>query len=193
MILERRSGGTVSADGSKVVGYAAVYGPMSEDLGGFREIVAPSAFERTLASGVDVRALVGHDDSMVIGRLSAGTLRLKSDERGLGIEIDLPNTSYANDLRELLKRGDISQMSFGFTVPSGGDSWGTAEGGGRLRTLKNVDLHEVSIVSMPAYPDTSAALRSLFASPFHHGAREAGLRRLIVRQARLVQDKLRRS
>ena len=187
-IIERRSGGTVSADGNKVVGYAAVYGPMSEDLGGFREVVAPTAFERTLASGVDVRALVGHDDSMVIGRLSAGTLRLRSDERGLGIEIDLPNTSYANDLRELLKRGDISQMSFGFTVPSGGDSWGTAEGGGRLRTLNDVDLHEVSIVAMPAYPDTSAALRSLFASAFDYDARQTVLRRLVFRQARLVQS-----
>jgi len=171
MSMERRAGGSISTHGNTAVGYAAVYGPMSEDLGGFREVIDPSAFMRSLKSGADVRALVGHDDSMVIGRLSAGTLRLSSDQRGLMVEINLPNTSYANDLRELLKRGDVSQMSFGFTVAGGGDSWGTAEGGGRLRTLKDVDLHEVSIVAMPAYPDTSVALRSLRASSFHYLAR----------------------
>lgn len=185
MSIERRSGGTISTDGDKAIGYAAVYGPMSEDLGGFREVIAPSAFERSLKSGVDVRALVGHDDSMVIGRLSAGTLRLSSDERGLRVEIDLPNTSYANDLRELLKRGDVSQMSFGFTVPGGGDAWGTAEGGGRLRTLKDVDLHEVSIVAMPAYPDTSVALRSL-----RESFRQTIHRWCQLRMARVEQIKL---
>lgn len=161
-MIEIRAGGTVQADGNRVIGYAAVYGPMSEDLGGFREIVANTAFERSIKDGVDVRALIGHDDSMVIGRMSAGTLRLRSDERGLGVEIDLPDTSYARDLRELLKRGDISQMSFAFSVPDGGDSWGPgSDGVKRLRTLNDVNLHEVSVVAVPAYPDTTAALRSM--------------------------------
>lgn len=153
---------TLKPDGGKLVGYAAVFGPLSEDLGGFRERVAPGAFDASLEDDTDIRALVDHDTSKVIGRRSSGTLRVATDERGLRVEIDLPNTTYANDLRELMSRGDVSQMSFAFLVQPDGEKWeGRDENGVRIRTLTNVQLIEVSVVTIPAYPDTVAALRSL--------------------------------
>lgn len=159
--LERRSGGLVQADAGRVIGYAAVFGPLSEDLGGFRERVDRQAFNRSLQSGKDIRALVDHDSAKVLGRSSNQTLRLAADDHGLRVEIDLPNTTYAADIRALLERGDVSQMSFGFLLSAGGDKWERSADGSRLRTLLDVDLIEVSLVSIPAYPDTSAAVRSM--------------------------------
>jgi len=153
---------TLKPDGSKLVGYAAVFGPLSEDLGGFRERVAPEAFNRSLEDDTDIRALVDHDTAKVLGRTSSGTLKLSTDERGLKVEIDLPNTTYANDLRALLERGDVSQMSFAFLVEPNGEKWeGRDESGMRIRILTDVQLIEVSVVTIPAYPDTVAALRSM--------------------------------
>lgn len=161
-MIEKRVGGFLEGSGSKVVGYAAVFGPLSEDLGGFRERIDPAAFDYSINENVDVRALVDHESGKVLGRRSNGTLRISTDTRGLKVEIDLPETSYANDLKSLMARGDISQMSFAFTVPPNGDSWdGTTEDGLRLRTLKDVRLVEVSVVAIPAYPDTTAALRKM--------------------------------
>jgi len=152
----------IQPQGSKLVGYAAVFGPLSEDLGGFRERVAPEAFDRSLEGGTDIRALVDHDTAKVLGRSSSGTLKLSTDERGLKVEIDLPDTTYANDLRALLERGDVSQMSFAFLVEPNGEKWeGRDEAGMRIRTLTDVQLIEVSVVTIPAYPDTVAALRSM--------------------------------
>lgn len=159
--FERRVA-AIQPEGSKLVGYAAVFGPLSEDLGGFRERVAPNAFDRSLADDTDIRALVDHDTAKVIGRRSSGTLQLATDERGLRVEIDLPETTYANDLRALLQRGDVSQMSFAFLVEPNGEKWeGRDESGVRIRTLTDVQLIEVSVVTIPAYPDTVAALRSM--------------------------------
>jgi len=153
---------TLKPDGSKLVGYAAVFGPLSEDLGGFRERVAPEAFNRSLEDDTDIRALVDHDTAKVLGRTSSGTLKLSTDERGLKVEIDLPNTTYANDLRALLERGDVSQMSFAFLVEPNGEKWeGRDKSGMRIRILTDVQLIEVSVVTIPAYPDTVAALRSM--------------------------------
>lgn len=157
MNIERRASGQVSTDSGRMVGYASVYGPLSEDLGGFRERIAPTAFTRSLESQADVRALVNHDSTLVLGRRSAGTLRLTSDSTGLRVEIDPPNTTYAGDLRELISRGDVSQMSFGFFVRQ--DEW-TTENDTRVRIVRDLDLVEVSVVTIPAYPDTTIALRS---------------------------------
>jgi hypothetical protein len=93
----------------------------------------------------------------ILGSLRAGTLRLTEDNHGLRVEADLPDTQLGRDTATLLRRGDISSMSFGFTVPSGGDSWNTD---GTERTLKSVRLFEVSIVGMPAYTATSASVRA---------------------------------
>lgn len=161
--IERRSGGMTSVDseGKHVIGYAAVFNSRSGNLGGFTEEIRPGSFRRSLESSTDIRALLDHDSRLVLGRRSAGTLKLSEDDRGLMIDITMPDTSYARDVAELLKRGDVSQMSFGFSVPPGSDIWGEGEGGIRHRTLTECNLAEVSIVTFPAYEETSCAIRSL--------------------------------
>jgi phage head maturation protease len=89
---------------------------------------------------------------MILGSSRAGTLKLYEDERGLKVRAELPNTSAGRDAAELLRRGDVDSMSFGFSVPSGGDEWSAD---GSERTLKSVRLHEVSIVAFPAYSGTA--------------------------------------
>jgi HK97 family phage prohead protease len=144
---------------NRLVGYAAVFGSLSADLGGFKERIRPGAFKNSITSNVDIRALAHHDPTKILGRTSNGTLRLSEDARGLRVEIDLPEgVSYANDIRSLVQRGDIRGMSFGFKVPKGGHSF-SREGGQSIRDLHNVDLREVTITSVPAYGDTSLSLR----------------------------------
>jgi hypothetical protein len=142
----------------KISGYAAVFNSKSEDLGGFVEVIQPGAFTRTLAEGADVRALVGHDASRVIGRNRSGTLDVFEDEHGLRVEIDPPDTTVGRDIVESVRRGDIDSMSFGFIVET--DSWNT-EDGQEVRTLEDVELLEVSVVAWPAYQDTEVSVRSL--------------------------------
>jgi len=168
------------SDRPVLVGYAAVFNRKSEDLGGFREIVAPGAFRRSLENGADVRALIDHDPSLVLGRTKAGTLRLQEDDHGLRAEIVLPDTQYAADLLASIRRGDVDQMSFGFRTVS--DEWRT-EDGEPVRTLKEVELFDVSVVTYPAYPDTTVATRSLDAWRSHH--REAVAAELERRRAEL--------
>ena len=164
-MIETRSGDTAKfeQEGRKLVGYAAVFDSPSENLGGFREFIKRGAFKRSIESNVDCRALVDHDTRLVLGRRSSGTLQLAEDSRGLLIEVQMPDVSYARDLAELMRRGDVSQMSFGFTVPAGGDEWGPPAAGDtlRTRTIKSVDLAEVSVVTFPAYPATEVSLRSM--------------------------------
>jgi phage head maturation protease len=96
---------------------------------------------------------------MVLASKRSGTLRLSEDEVGLRVEADLPDTTAARDLRALMQSGVVSTMSFGFTVPRGGDKW---NGDGSERVLTGINLHEVSVVTgFPAYPQTEAAVRSL--------------------------------
>jgi Escherichia/Staphylococcus phage prohead protease len=164
-VIERRAALELRASGNtkspKLEGYAAVFNSISEDLGGFREIVLPSAFSRTLRSNsADPLALVAHIPSLVLGRRSAGTLRLHEDQRGLAFEIDLPQTMAAADLLVSVERGDIKGASFAFVVPAGGDSW-QMRGDTVIRELRDVSLHEISITANPAYPDTTVAQRSL--------------------------------
>ena len=148
-------------DGDKptVVGYGAVFNSESNDLGGFREYIAPGAFDGRLED--DVRFLINHDANLILARTTNGTLRLSVDEKGLRYEADLPNTSTARDLMELLKNGTISQSSFAFTVEE--DSWEVKDGM-NIRTIDKVSqLYDVSSVTYPAYNDASSsvALRSM--------------------------------
>jgi HK97 family phage major capsid protein/HK97 family phage prohead protease len=161
-MLEKRTS-KLEQEGGKLVGYAAVYAPaMSEDLGGFREKISPGAFDKSLESNADIRALWDHNTSQPLARTTNGSLKVSSDKRGLRVEIELPEgVSYADDLRQLVRSGVVNQMSFGFLVPPGGDTWDKDEDGNALRTLNSIDLHEVSVVSIPAYPDTTVALRGL--------------------------------
>ena len=100
----------------KIVGYAAVFDTLSGDLGGFREKIARGAFADSLANNDEVHALYNHDSNILLGRRGAGTLRLLEDDHGLRIEIDPPNTTDGNNVVELLRRGDLASMSFGFTM-----------------------------------------------------------------------------
>jgi HK97 family phage prohead protease len=140
-----------------LVGYASVFGKRSVDLGGFTEEVAPGAFAKSIRAD-DVVALVDHDSSMILGRMSAKTLALSEDATGLRMEIDLPDTSVGRDVAVSVKRGDIRGASFGFRTIA--DEWNT-KGGMAHRTLLEAQLRDVSPVTFPAYPDTSVAMRSL--------------------------------
>lgn len=158
--LELRS----SEDGSpeRIVGHAAVFGKRSVDLGGFTEEIEPGAFANAISEGDDVRALWNHDANLVMGRTPT-TLRLAEDDEGLKVEIELDGApDHVRDLTKSIKRGDVSQMSFAFSLRSSdGDSWHEEEGGAMLRTLKDLRLFDVSPVTYPAYPDTDVAARSL--------------------------------
>lgn len=141
-------------------GHAAVFGQLSEDLGGFREQIAAGAFAEAIEKD-DVRALFNHDPNLILGRNVAKTLRMKEDARGLAIELDPPDTSYARDLLISMERGDVSQMSFGFSVRPGGQDWAKDDEGRTIRTLKKLRLFDVSPVVFPAYPQTDVGLREL--------------------------------
>lgn len=141
-----------------LTGYAVVYGAESRDLGGFVERVAPGAFRESLASGRDVVAFVNHNTSDVLGRVAAGTLRVWDDERGVGFELRLPNTQAGRDLAELVRRGDVRGSSFGFVCED--DDWQTRDGT-TVREVRRATLVEVSPTAIPAYEDTSVALRSM--------------------------------
>jgi uncharacterized protein len=144
-------------DGMTFSGYAAVFNSPSEPLP-WIETIAEGAFTRTLTKSNNVRMLVNHNPEKVLGSTRAKTLRLSQDSTGLRAEADLPDTSYARDLSVSMQRGDINSMSFGFSVPRGGDVWSSD---GSQRTLKEVRLHEVSVVTFPAFPRTSAQVRSV--------------------------------
>ena len=143
----------------RVKGYAAVFDRASEDMGGFIEYIAPGAFDEALAAADDVRALYNHNPDMLLARTSSGTLSLTQDQTGLGVDFSLPDTSVGRDLAVSLERGDVSQMSFAFTVAQ--DKWEERDDGPAIRTITQVArLYDVSPVTYPAYPDTSVALRS---------------------------------
>lgn len=153
-----------SENGRKIRGYAIVFGVKSVDLGGFREIIAPEAVDRTLSEGLDVRALVNHDSGQVLGRTRAGTLQLRKDGKGLRIEVEPDDEiSYAKDIMRAVARGDVTGMSFGFRTL--GDAWDYEEKT-PIRTVTDMRISEVSVVTFPAYPqtDVSVAMRSLDAA-----------------------------
>ncbi|MEQ6855290.1 HK97 family phage prohead protease [Lysinibacillus capsici] len=153
--LQTRSQG--DSESNVIEGYAAVFNSPTDIWGMFTEIIAPGAFADAIASNDDIRALFNHDWNNVLGRTKSGTLRLSEDARGLKFEVDLPNTTLARDLSESLKRGDISQCSFGFVPTS--ETW-DYEPEIPVRTINTVELHEISVVSIPAYEDTEVSLRS---------------------------------
>lgn len=148
---------SVRDDGfGRIVGYAAVFNQMSEDLGGFRETISPGAFTRTIKQA-DVRALWQHDAMKPLGRTKAGTLHLQEDAHGLHVEIMSSDTSWFKDARLAIKEGLVDQMSFGFRAIK--DDW-KKDGEGNLRTLQEVELFDVSPVTFPAYQQTSVSVRS---------------------------------
>lgn len=137
-------------------GYFALYENETELWEGSYEIITKGAFDNTLNN--DIRALWNHNTQYVLGRNKSGTLELKADDKGLFGTIKLPNTQYARDLHELVIRGDVDQCSFGFNILAE-DLEELASGGYRWR-INEIDLHEVSVVTFPAYENTSVAARS---------------------------------
>jgi HK97 family phage prohead protease len=164
----------------KIGGYAAVFNSQADIGDYFREIIVPGAFAKTIKG--DVRALLDHDSGRVIGRTTAKTLRLKEDDIGLAVEIDLPDTSDGRDIATLIERGDISGMSFGFMVTK--QTWDET-GDIPVRTIEEVELLEVSVVAFPAYDDTTIAMRSLEAIRKERSTRNfnAAARRISARKA----------
>jgi len=141
----------------KLIGHAALFDELSDDLGGFREKIRKGAFANSIQTD-DIRALFNHDSNYVLGRNTKGTLKLKEDERGLAIEIDPPGTQFAKDLMVLIERGDINQMSFGFITKV--DEWDSSDENNVIRTLVEVQLWDVSPVTYPAYPKTEIGVNA---------------------------------
>lgn len=147
-------------DGMRFEGHAAVFDQPSGDLGGFTEYVQRGAFRKVLNTAPDVRFLYNHDRSGVLARTSSGTMTLSEDTKGLLVDARWAPTTLARDLKVLVDRKDVDQMSFGFRVGDGNDSW-RDENGQSIRTISNFEaLMDVSLVTFPAYPQTDAALRS---------------------------------
>jgi uncharacterized protein len=146
-------------DGLTISGHAAVFGQLSEDLGGFKEKVRAGAFKNSIAQD-DIRSLWNHDANFVLGRNRSGTLRLSEDDVGLYFENELPDTSYARDLSKSMARGDVDQMSFGFITLR--DDWHLEGGDLIVRELIEAQLFDVSPVTFPAYPQTDVSARSRF-------------------------------
>lgn len=162
--VELRADGEPDADGSfTLTGHAAVFDRLSEDLGGFRERIKRGAFRKALDANQDV--ILTYNHGQILARTSAGNLQLREDPRGLYVSAKVVPTSFAKDLRMLMKAGVVTQMSFAFRIASGGDRWTRREVDGAEvieREVIEVDqLRDVSVVDRPAYPQTSATMRSL--------------------------------
>lgn len=151
--------------GNRLSGHAAVFDQVAV-MPGHYERLDPGVFRSALTRGDDVAALINHDPSLILGRSSAGTLRLGVDGRGLSFDVDLPDTSYARDLRESVGRGDIRAMSFGFIPDNDTVAMSTAPDGRRVRTHTDLKrLLDVSAVTYPAYEGTDIVLRSATFAP----------------------------
>jgi len=145
---------TENNNGKRTIEGIIPYNSKSVEMWGTIEIIDKTAFNKTLKDKSEVRALFNHDDSKVLGNTLSETLILENTENGLICRCDLPNTSYANDLYEVMDRGDVKTMSFGFTPIK----WIEDEKG-KLRTLKECQLHEVSFgVTFPAFPKTNSQI-----------------------------------
>lgn len=147
----------------RIGGYAARFNiasnPITSRNGGhFQEVLRHGAFDAALGDS-DTVCLVQHDMNKILGRTSSRTLRLKTDHLGLQFECDLPNTSYANDLYESVKRGDLNECSFAFGQPD--DSWDYSNPDMPVRYIRSIGiLRDVSVVAQPAYPQTAVGVRS---------------------------------
>ena len=157
--VEKRADG-----GSMIVGYGAVFYRAGADGTEYRmwsdlvERIAPVAFNRAIAEKHDAAGLFNHDPSALLGRVSADTMRLSVDSKGLRYEIDLPDTTIAKDVAASIARRDIAGSSFSFSVTK--QSWQEAKDGPSIRTIEDLDLYDTGPVTFPAYTATTTGLRS---------------------------------
>lgn len=149
--VERGAGAAVLS------GRAIVYNRLSEDLGGFREMFAPGSLADSLAVQ-EVASFWQHDPAYVLGRTSNNTLHLEDGDEGLDFVVEPPDTTWARDAMVSVERGDVHQMSFGWSPEPDGDEWRMLDGE-VLRIVRRAKLYEISPVTMPAYPQTSVELQ----------------------------------
>jgi HK97 family phage prohead protease len=176
----------VDAEG-RIEGYAAVFGKWSEVLGFFKERIRNGAFSKTLEEA-DVRALFNHDPNYVLGRNKSGTLELSEDDHGLQFRVDPPDAGWANDLQASVKRGDIDQASFGFQAVR--DEWDHNKDP-MERELIEVKLMDVSVVTYPAYPQTSVSARMLgemFISRVQHADNQEEIRFMLEQLDEIIAN-----
>ncbi|MGG1483494.1 HK97 family phage prohead protease [Peribacillus castrilensis] len=140
-----------------IAGYAAEFEKLSVLLWGFREKIRKGAFQKSLETNT-IKALWNHDTNLVLGSSKNGTLNLWEDDRGLRFELEPPNTTWGKDAMESIRRGDVDGVSFGFEVKT--EEWDTTDPNNNIRTLVEVELHEISPTPFPAYPQTSVGVRS---------------------------------
>lgn len=165
---------TVRSDGDQPIkfrGLAATFNNrtwIGPEEWGFFEEIKPGAFDRTLTAGADVRFLGEHDPGRLLARTTNDSLRLTTNRKGLVVDADIVPTSYARDMALLMGSGVLNEMSFAFTIPDGGDSWSRTKDGKEVRTITDVDLHDVAVVAFPAYAGTEAALRTVEARRAEH-------------------------
>lgn len=153
MQLEVRAGASLAVNNRRLVGYAARFNTEAR-IADFREVIRPGAFRQSLESGRDILCLRDHDASVLLGRTRSSTLELREDDQGLHFSLLVPDTQAGRDLLALAERGDLGGMSFGFRAVD--EDWRDD-----LRELRQVELHEVSIVqAFPAYAATDIAVRS---------------------------------
>lgn len=166
---------------SKVLsGYAIIWNTPSKDLGGFKEVVAPNALDDVDLS--DVLMLNNHDFTQVLASVKAGTLELEPDDKGLHFKATLPNTSFANDVYEEVKSGNVDACSFGFEVNDGGDTWTKDDEGNITRTINQVkNLFDVSVVAIPSYDDTNVQVDTRSYEKFiNQGKEENNMKKKIL-------------
>lgn len=143
-------------DEKVIEGYFAVFNSETELFPGAFEEIAPEAFDNTMNN--DVRALINHDTAYVLGRTKSDTLQLKVDSKGLWGSIKInENDTDAMNLYERVRRGDVDQCSFGFNIIKEDTDY--RDDGTIKWTIREIDLHEVSVVTFPAYGDTSVQAR----------------------------------
>jgi HK97 family phage prohead protease len=149
---------TADNGGRSIAGHVAVFNQPT-DMYFFREQIAPGAFKSAIGRD-DIRATFNHNPDMVLGRNKAGTLTLSETDKGLYMDVQPPDTQWARDLIVSIERGDINQGSFAFQVLK--QTWQESEDGkDTLRTIDDVKLYDVSVVTFPQYPGATVGLRSL--------------------------------
>lgn len=167
--VEWRKAQNGRSDNYTMRGHAAVFNSLSEDLGGFRELLEPGAFRAALRGTPDVRLLHNHDPNRVLARTSASvdgkpSLELREDATGLHVWAIVQPRTWVDDLAIEMQAGLVDQMSFAFTIREGGDDWAVAEDGTVVRTIRSdgvAELYDVSVVAYPAYPATDVGVREL--------------------------------
>ncbi len=161
----RDSGDPEKPNETTLRGHAAVFNSLSEDVGGFKEIIEPGFFRAALRKKPDVRLLFNHDPNYVLARTASGTLELREDQRGLHVFARVDKTiGWVQDLRTSMQRGDVDQMSFAFTLTGDGDDWAVTDDGTVIRTLRADgadELFDTSVVTYPAYRATEVSMRSV--------------------------------